>query len=201
MSTKQTPRRPRAPYKIGTPRLWALARKRYLDGDSAPKVAGDLDLTVSAIRARIRREGWTKRSLAEAREAETIARVEALDRADAELWGDAGPHDDAEPWDEAGAEARPKEAARRALVMATRLLRQGRVAEAASASRVAEAMSRAALRLEDEVAVIVDDEAAFEAVRRKVLGWAGPALAGGGDAAGPASPLPGPPLPAREEGA
>lgn len=69
----------------------------------------------------------------------------------------------------------PRDAARAIMEEAVRLARLGRISEAAAAARAAEIMARAAERLADLPATAgeeQDDEAAFEAVRRKVLGWA-----------------------------
>ncbi len=67
----------------------------------------------------------------------------------------------------------PRAAARAALDEAVRLLRSGRLGAAEAAARVADVMGRAAARLEVAEPAAEDagvDEAAFEAVRRKVLG-------------------------------
>ncbi|RZJ43264.1 MAG: hypothetical protein EON86_05590 [Brevundimonas sp.] len=68
----------------------------------------------------------------------------------------------------------PLTAARAALDEAVKLIRMGRMSEAAGAARAADVLARAAGRLpaspKGSQAEGVDDEAAFEAVRRKVLG-------------------------------
>ncbi|MDP1912637.1 hypothetical protein [Brevundimonas sp.] len=154
---KQTaPKKLRRNYKIRSKRVWTLIRERYLAGESAPRLAEVFDVTEAAIRARAGRQGWTKRSLAEATPpapadaglAEVIA---------GQLDGDMT----------------PREAARLALGEAVKLLRSGRMGLAGEAARVADVMGRAAARLGDEAAADAEpDEAAFEAVRRKVLGMA-----------------------------
>lgn len=148
------PKRARKPYTYFNERVWARARQAYLDGDSARLVSERFGPTEYAIRGRISREGWTKRSLLVDQEA-------ALPELDADESAAAAPSD-------------PRAAARAALDEAVRLMRLGRTAAAMEAARVADVMSRAAARLdggsEGAGAEPEDDEAAFEAVRTKVLG-------------------------------
>lgn len=160
--TDPTPRR--NPYRIRADRAWALIRMRYLRGESAPRLAEVFDVTEAAIRQRIRRKGWSKRSLAEAEEAGMPDPEEALAELEAEAEGADGLD---------GAELDPRAAARLALDKAVRLMRAGQMTGAAEAARVADVMARAAARLDGdgEFDPGEPDEAAFEAVRRKVLGW------------------------------
>ena len=113
------------------------------------------DVTVPAIRKRITREGWSKRSLAEAT---------PVAAADAGLIEAVTEYRDGD--------LKPSEAARLALGEAVRLLREGRMTLAGEAARVADVMARAAARLDGAASPEVGepDEAAFEAVRRKVFG-------------------------------
>lgn len=154
-----TPKRARKPYTYFSERVWARCRQAYLDGDSARLVSERFGPTVHAIRKRIRREGWTKRSLLVAQEAALPELEETA----------AAPSD-------------PRAAARAALDEAVRLMRRGRMAAAMEAARVADVMSRAATRLdggsEGAGAEPEDDEAAFEAVRAKVLGDLSPSPSG-----------------------
>ena len=158
----------RNPYRIRADRAWALIRARYLKGESASRLAEVFKVTEYAIRQRIRREGWSKRSLAEAEAAGMPEPEEAL----AELA--AGAMD--------GAELDPRAGARLALDKAVRLMRAGQMTGAAEAARLADVMARAAARLDGDGPVDPGepDEAAFEAVRRKVLGL-DPPLPGQGD--------------------
>lgn len=155
----ETDHRPRRnPYRIRGKRTWTLIRERYLAGESAPWLGEVFDVTEAAIRQRITREGWSKRALAEAAPpAAADAGLEAV--VGAALEG----------------ELEPREAARLALGEAVKLLREGRMTLAGEAARVADVMGRAAARLGDEVPAEAGepDEAAFEAVRRKVLGREG----------------------------
>ena len=164
MEPTDTPRR-RNDYKFRSERTWTLIRERYLAGQSAPRLAEVFDVTEFAIRARAGRQGWTKRAMAEAMPVEP---------ADAGLVGVVtGEMDGA---------LTPREAARLALGEAVTLLRGGKMGLAGEAARVADVMGRAAARLGDEAAADVEpDEAAFEAVRRKVLGM--------GDVAAPPPPF------------
>jgi hypothetical protein len=155
MQQTDTPR-PRRNYRFASERTWTLIRERYLAGESAPRLAEVFDVTEAAIRARAGRQGWTKRALAEA------TPVEPADAGLAEVI--AGQLD---------GDLTPREAARLALNEAVKLLRGGRMGLAGEAARVADVMGRAAARLTDEAEDAGEpDEAAFEAVRRKVLGWA-----------------------------
>ena len=156
--TNDTPRR--NAYRIRADRAWALIRVRYLKGESAARLAEVFKVTEYAIRKRISREGWSKRSLAEAE----AAGMPEPDEAMAEIAAAAEEV-------EAG-EMEPKAAARLALNKAIRLMREGQMTGAAEAARVADVMARAAARLDGDAADPGEpDEAAFEAVRRKVLGW------------------------------
>jgi len=158
--TDRTPRR--NPYRKRGPRAWALIQARYLAGESAPRLAEIFDVTESAIRQRIRRQGWSKASLAEAEEAGMPDPEEAM----AEIAAAAGAEEL-----EAGA-LDPRAGARLALDTAIRMMREGKMSGAAEAARVADVLARAAARLEGDAAADPGepDEAAFEAVRRKVLG-------------------------------
>ena len=140
-------------YRIRSARAWTLIRERYLAGESAPRLAEVFDVTEAAIRARSTRQGWSKRSLAEATPVEP-ADAALADLAAAALVG----------------QMEPRAAARLALGEAVRLLRTGKLGLAAEAARVADLVGRAADRLGEAAEEPGDDEAAFEAVRRKVLG-------------------------------
>ena len=152
---EQTDTRPhRRNYRIRCDRVWALVQQRYLSGQSARRVAESLGVTEAAIRKRAQREGWTKRAVAEALPFEPAdAGLAAV--IEGQLDGDLT----------------PREAARLALNEAVTLVRGGKMGLAVEAARVADVMGRAAARLGDEGPEDMGpDEAAFEAVRRKVLG-------------------------------
>lgn len=153
MDRTGTPRR-RNDYKFRSERVWTLIRKRYLAGESGPRLAEVFDVTEAAIRARAGRQGWTKRGMAEAT---PVAPADAglAEVIAAQLDGDLT----------------PRAAARLALNEAVTLIRARKMGLAGEAARVADVMARAAARLGDEAADEGPDEAAFEAVRRKVLGW------------------------------
>lgn len=162
--TCPTPRR--KPYRIRADRAWALIRARYLKGESAPRLAEVFKVTEAAIRQRIRREGWSKRALAEVEEAGMPGPEEALAELASEAEGGTEGAMD-------GAELDPRAGARLALNKAVRLMREGQMTGAAEAARVADVLARAAARLDGDGPVDPGepDEAAFEAVRRIVLGW------------------------------
>ena len=60
------PRRrlPRTRYVSASPETWSLIRGAYLSGLSAPTVAARFGVSVTALRKRAAREGWTKRAYA-----------------------------------------------------------------------------------------------------------------------------------------
>lgn len=150
-----TQTRPRKPRVYLGPNTWALIRRRYLAGETAPALAAVFGCTEAAIRKRASREGWTKRSLALALD------VEAPAEATTEAATEPAPTPES---------LAPAAAARRALDQAVRWLLAGQTGRAAEAARVAEAMARAAARLDDGAAAAADDddEAELEAVRRRV---------------------------------
>lgn len=153
---EETDSRPRRkPYRIRCERTWTLVRERYLAGESAPRLSEVFDVSMPAIRKRAGRQGWTKRALAEAT---PVAPV------DGELAEAVAAH--------RNDDLTATEAARLALGEAVRLMREGRMSLAGEAARVADVMARAAARLDGTAAEDPGepDEAAFEAVRRKVLG-------------------------------
>lgn len=55
---------PRTTYVTASPATWALIRGAYLSGLSAPTVAARFGVSVTALRKRARREGWTKTAFA-----------------------------------------------------------------------------------------------------------------------------------------
>ncbi len=55
---------PRTRYVSASPQTWSLIRGAYLSGLSAPTVAARFGVSVTALRKRARREGWTKRLFA-----------------------------------------------------------------------------------------------------------------------------------------
>ena len=58
---------PRTTYVTAGAEAWSLIRGAYLSGLSAPTVAARFGVSVSALRKRARREGWTKLQYAAAR--------------------------------------------------------------------------------------------------------------------------------------
>ncbi|MFC7379320.1 hypothetical protein [Brevundimonas sp. GCM10030266] len=150
------------------PEVWERLREDYLAGDSAGVCSARYGPSVPSIRRRIWKEEWTRRSVAAARDAEILA------RRDAELVG----IETVEAEVEVAPPMTPMEAARAVMDEAVRLARLGRISEAAATARAAEVMARAAERFGDGGGPLppapagenLDDAAAFEAVRRKVLG-------------------------------
>ncbi len=134
INTTPKPKRARKPYRYHGPEVWALARAAYLDGESAPSLCERLGLGEDAIRQRIWREGWTKRSVVAARDAAILAEAAAEAEARAAREADvetAGPME-------------PRAAVRAALDEAVRLMRIGRTSEALAAGAVGPVESGAA---------------------------------------------------------
>lgn len=113
--TPETPPPADAPagHAIHSPETWAMARRDYLAGDSAPQVCDRYGLNESTFSDRARREGWRK-----------------CDQPDPPPLPDDDP-EDGEPVDCAAL-------AEDALVRVRRALRRGRAAEAASWMRLHE---------------------------------------------------------------
>ena len=163
----------RAPYRYHSDKVWALIRARYLEGQSARALAEAFGATVAAIRARIWREGWSKRALAEAQaQAIVVAMTPAVTGSD-----------EAVPDLEPSPPMEPRAAVRAAVETAVRWMRAGQMGQAAEAARLADVLGRAVGRLEAGDGPVKDeavDAAVFDAVRRKVLGTmdeAGPSTA------------------------
>lgn len=58
--------KPRTTYVAASPQTWELIRAAYLSGLSAPTAAARFGVSVTALRKRAAREGWTKRAFASA---------------------------------------------------------------------------------------------------------------------------------------
>lgn len=58
--------KPKTTYVAASPQTWELIRAAYLSGLSAPTVAARFGVSVTALRKRAAREGWTKRAYARA---------------------------------------------------------------------------------------------------------------------------------------
>ena len=58
--------KPRTTYVAASPQTWELIRAAYLSGLSAPTVAARFGVSVTALRKRAAREGWTKQAFARA---------------------------------------------------------------------------------------------------------------------------------------
>jgi len=112
--------KPTTTYVTAAPATWELIRAAYLSGLSAPAVAARFGVSVSALRQRARRKGWTKAAQARARAPEPApSHVVGLDAALPPLRFD------------------PEVAARQALAQAVEALRQGRAHEARALARAA----------------------------------------------------------------
>jgi len=58
--------KPKTTYVAASPQTWELIRAAYLSGLSAPTTAARFGVSVTALRKRAAREGWTKRAYARA---------------------------------------------------------------------------------------------------------------------------------------
>ncbi len=56
--------KPKTRYVAASPQTWELVRAAYLSGLSAPTAAARFGVSVTALRKRAAREGWTKRDFA-----------------------------------------------------------------------------------------------------------------------------------------
>ena len=94
-------------YRVRSERIWAAARRDYLDGDAAEAVCARYDLKLGTLRSRAAREGWRRSDIED-------------------VWPD--------PQDEAPDAAPPDltQMAAQALMRLNRALQRGRAAEAAS---------------------------------------------------------------------
>ncbi|HEX6860509.1 MAG TPA: hypothetical protein VF138_09980 [Caulobacteraceae bacterium] len=59
--------KPKTTYATASPQTWELIRAAYLSGLSAPTAAARFGVSVTALRKRAAREGWTKAAFARAR--------------------------------------------------------------------------------------------------------------------------------------
>ncbi|MCC7268441.1 MAG: hypothetical protein IT546_14045 [Caulobacteraceae bacterium] len=128
---------PTSTYALAAPATWALVRAAYLSGLSGPSVAARFGVSLSALRKRAQREGWTKTAYALTREAAAEPQAPAPPRPE--------PPPSLPPAAEAGLPRltlHPLAVARQALEGAARALAEGRPAEALAGVRAAEGIVR-----------------------------------------------------------
>lgn len=159
---------PTSTYVTASRRTWEMIRAAYLSGLSAPTVAARFGVSVSGLRKRAQREGWTKRAQADWRAGVQVGPPSPGSPAfAAQAAGPGGPPPAAAPaWSPAPAAPAPwaedlspdlaalfaaaipplppspPEAARGALAMAMAALRHGHSAEALRLARAAELIGR-----------------------------------------------------------
>ena len=121
--------------KYRGPETWARVREAYVAGESAPSVARRFDVGLSNLRRRAMAEGWTRSRIAEQLDLKPVR-------------GGSAPAPSAlaplvlletqpePPWID------PELAAGRALRRVTRLVSEGRAAEARALAKSVEAMER-----------------------------------------------------------
>jgi len=186
------PRRrlPRTRYVSASPETWSLIRGAYLSGLSAPTVAARFGVSVTALRKRAAREGWTKRAFAAQA---TPWMGPARDRAAA-----VPPPPEAPPDAAARAEAelleawrqpprfRAADVARKGLAGAVAALKSGKGLEALRLARAAAEIARLDDRLDYAEVDVAEQEAESEAwlgqmqffLRERALSLAADILAG-----------------------
>jgi hypothetical protein len=141
----------RNPYKFRGPETWALAKEAYLAGETCASIARRLDVGESAMKRRMKNEGWTRRDHAAALDALQVRRQRARTPAalqGAEAFGaeaaatQAARPEPAEPPPDLSAAQLAQQAVRRA----AQALTDGRTADARALSAMAESLSRTAAR-------------------------------------------------------
>lgn len=187
------PRRrlPRTRYVSASPETWSLIRGAYLSGLSGPTVAARFGVSVTALRKRAAREGWTKRAFAAgatpwmgpARERAASAvppppeePPDAAARAEAELL---------EAWRQPP-RFRAADVARKGLAGAVAALKSGKGLEALRLARAAAEIARLDDRLDYAEVDVAEQEAESEAwlaqmqffLRERALSLAADILAG-----------------------
>ena len=120
--------------KYRGPETWARVRAAYVAGESAPSVARRFDVGLSNLRRRALKEGWTRRSVAEALDLKPV-RGGADDAAPA-----IGPLDLASLPDTPLID--PRAAIAKAVRRAAWMISEGKGAEASVLLKAAEALDR-----------------------------------------------------------
>ena len=163
MPEETAPRRrlPRTRYVSASPETWSLIRGAYLSGLSAPAVAARFGVSVTAIRKRAGREGWTKRELA-ARATPWMAPAAAAPAGPAPEPGADGPVTEEQVLDRwrAPVQVHPVDLARKALAGAAHALKAGEGLNALRLARAASEIARLDAVLEYAAADIARDEEA-----------------------------------------
>lgn len=134
---------PETRYVFVGPETWALIRDAYLSGLSASAAAGRYGVSVTALRRRAAREGWTKRAYAAALDPDRVRAAEAAFAARALRAAPGDPAEDAalEGWT-APLHIRAPDLARRALAAAAQAVRSGEGLQAARLARAASEIAR-----------------------------------------------------------
>lgn len=162
METSQRRRLPTTTYVTASPETWSLIRGAYLSGLSAPTVAARFGISVTALRKRARREGWTKAAFA------ASATPWAVGRGPAARAGAGAAEDPAARADEAAVVAlwraplaiRAPDLARKALAGAAQALKAGQGLNAVRLARAASEIARldGLLDWADEDVAVADEE-------------------------------------------
>jgi hypothetical protein len=162
MEEETAPRRrlPRTRYVSASPETWSLIRGAYLSGLSAPAVAARFGVSVTAIRKRAGREGWTKRDLA-ARATPWMAPAVAPAGAAPQVGADGAVTEEQvlDRW-RAPVQVHPVDLARKALAGAAHALKAGEGLNALRLARAASEIARLDAVLEYAAADVARDEEA-----------------------------------------
>ena len=143
--------KPKTTYVAASPQTWELVRAAYLSGLSGPTVAARFGVSVTALRKRAAREGWTKQAFARARDLPAHDPALALAHAPGHAYGRVPAPPPARDAVGAGLDAiverhmvslhvEPEQLARRALGLAARAVAEGRGLEAGRLARAAKAI-------------------------------------------------------------
>lgn len=166
-----------APQKFVSPETWALARRDYLAGETAAVVARRYGIGIDNFRKRQINEGWTRKAQREAKgagpwpeEAGVLAEARAeLERATAQpAVGGQAASDAAPTWRpgrprlDLGLPYHPGRALCRAVDEASRLVAEGRGAEAQAVIKAAEMLSRLTGYKPNPPSTACEDESARE---------------------------------------
>lgn len=131
--------KPKTTYTVASVQTWELVRTAYLSGHSAPAAAARFGVSVSALRKRARREGWTKAAYASAVQGPVaIQGLSPTAAAEPDAPTPFGRLQSVMPT----LRLDPTALARRALERAAAALEAGRPAEAAAHARAADAIAR-----------------------------------------------------------
>lgn len=169
--------------KYRGPEVWRRARAAYEEGETGPSVARRFDVGLANLRKKARREGWSRKDQAEARDRAVLSDpAPGRETPVVPIASEASPDPQQAPEADLGAAAaapepgaapttRPEAAVAAAVARASTALAEGRSAEAVGLLRAAETLARLAsvdpsVRPEDNRPLTPEEDAAREARAR-----------------------------------